>query len=185
MSNVFYRILCPSRALTWSRMSGAFFPHSCTKREEAIRSDVNDSPLFLGLVGGDPKPRKEVTQYSGITFLENKACARRYRVNSKCGKLWGCGCLLSHFAAFCLLERCVEFPDVYFKHKLVAVAQVVQKLLKKRWKAKNPNPSQKLIFAAHFLEVSLNILHVFCDISWLEWARELCLVPNWSSFQAA
>ena len=81
-----------------------------------------------------------------------------------CGKLWGCGCLLSHFAAFRLLERCVEFPDVYFKHKLVAVAQVVQKLLKKRWKAKNPKPSQKLIFAAHFLEVSLNILHVLCDI---------------------
>ena len=93
----------------------------------------------------------------------------RYRANHlKCGKLGGCGCLLSHSAAFCLLAEYVEFPDVYFKHKLVAVALLVQKLLKKRWKAKSPKPTQKLLFATRILEVSFNILHVFCDISRLE-----------------
>ena len=27
-------------------------------------------------------------------------------------------------------------------------------------------------------------LYIFCNFSWMEWARELCLVPNSSSFQA-
>ena len=42
----------------------------------------------------------------------------------KSWKLRGYGCLLPHFAAFCLLLWCVKFPDVYFERKLVAVALI-------------------------------------------------------------
>ena len=73
-----------------------------------------------------------------------------------------------------MLRRYVEFPDVNFKHKLVAVALLVQKLLKKGERQR----IQKRIFVARFLEASLNTLHVICDISGLELAIDLCLVSN-------
>ena len=110
----------------------------------------------------------------------------RYRVNHpKCGKLWGCGCWLSHFAAFCLLARRVKFSDVHFKLKLVAVALLIQKLLKKGEKQKIQNHLKSWFWRTTFESDFWNALNVFCNISWLEWARELYLVPNWLSFQAA
>ena len=33
------------------------------------------------------------------------------------------------------------------------------------------------------LWVSFQALHVFDDFSWLEWARELCLIQEWLSFK--
>ena len=94
------------------------------------------------------------------------------RDHHKCGKLWGCGCLLPHFAAFCLLACCVRFPDVYSKHK----PYWFKSYHKKGERQKIQNHIKSWFLPRDFWKWVSTPFMFFCDISWLEWARELRLV---------